>query len=149
MNIKYFEICECCNYKALDQSKWNIHIRSEKHKRNGKNKFEDRICEICGYWSMHLRYFNMHKIIAHGTIAEKKTAPFYCECCNMAFFCTLFYNKHIISKKHLQNLKNNKFNDLDNLLIDKNYMDYINKLDNKIKNIDINLKIHNNINYKL
>jgi hypothetical protein len=37
--IKYYAVCDCCNYKALDKSKWNKHLNCEKHKRNGKYKF--------------------------------------------------------------------------------------------------------------
>ena len=139
MNVKYFATCDCCNFKALDKSKWEKHINSEKHKRNGKYKFENYICKICGHFSIHIRGFKMHHIICHGTVEEKKTAPKYCECCNKAFFCDLFYNKHITSPKHKLSLKhyeliqNSKFNDIDKLIIEPYYMQYISNIEKQIK----------------
>jgi hypothetical protein len=139
MNVKYFATCECCHYKALDKSKWNKHINSEKHKRNGKYKFENYICNDCGHFSIHVKGFKMHHIVCHGTTEEKKSAPFYCECCNRAFFCNLFYNKHMESIKHKLSIKrheliqNNKFNDIDQLIVNFHYMQYLEDLEKQIK----------------
>ena len=72
MNIKYFATCECCNFKALSRTKWNIHLRSQKHLRNGKSKVENYVCEICGYWCMHVFNLNAHKICRHGLTEQKK-----------------------------------------------------------------------------
>lgn len=136
--IKYYAVCECCNYKALDKSKWNKHLNCEKHKRNGKYKFEDYICKMCGYCAVHTYNFKIHQIVCHGTIQEKKTAPFYCDCCNMAFFCNLFYGKHMKSKKHDSKLQRHKiinnhlFKHIDLLLIDQYYMEYIEQLEKTI-----------------
>ena len=30
MNIKYYDTCECCHFKALTKSKMEIHMRSQK-----------------------------------------------------------------------------------------------------------------------
>jgi hypothetical protein len=137
--IKYYATCGCCNYKALDKSKWEKHINCQKHKRNGKYKFEDYMCKICGYCALHAYNFKIHAIVCHGTTEEKKTAPFYCECCNMAFFCDLFYNKHMKSNKHNNKyirhkiIKNNLFKNEDLLLIDLYYMEYIEQLEKTIR----------------
>jgi hypothetical protein len=139
MNIKYYDICKCCNFKALDKSKWEKHINCKKHKRNGRSKYEDYQCKICNYWTLQLRNFMIHKIVHHGTTEEKKSAPKYCECCNKAFFCDLFYSKHIESLKHELTLKrhkliqNNKFNDIDQLLNDHYYMQYLDDIEKQIK----------------
>jgi hypothetical protein len=143
--IKYYAVCECCNYKALDKSKWEKHLNCQKHKRNGKYKFEDYVCEICGYCAVHTYNFKIHKIVCHGTIEEKKSALFYCKCCNMAFFCDLFYNKHMKSKKHFVKLQRHKiindhiFKDIDLLLSDQNYMEYVETLEKTICAINKNL----------
>lgn len=141
-NIKYYAICDCCNYKALDKSKWEKHVNCQKHKRNGKYKFEDCICNICGYCAVHTFNFKIHKIVCHGTSEEKKTAPFYCECCNMAFFCNLFYTKHMESKKHIAKLyrqdiiNNHVFKQIDITLIDQYYMEYVESLEKTLHTIN-------------
>ena len=131
MEIKYYQTCEYCNYKALDRSKWIKHINSQKHKRGGKTKIENNICEICGYWSVHTGNFQVHKICAHGTVEQKKQAPFYCKCCNKAYYSDLFYQNHLKSKKHNDEIKL-IIKKIDNQLIDKYYMKYINKLEKQL-----------------
>jgi hypothetical protein len=139
MNIKYFATCECCNFKAISKTKWDIHLKSQKHLRGGKSKIENYVCDICGYWCIHIYNLNAHKIVRHGTIEQKKLAKFYCECCNKAFFCPLFYDQHVKSKNHKkmlqreQLIKNSKFKDIDNTLIEPNYLLYIDELKTKIE----------------
>ena len=155
INIKYYAVCKCCNFKSLDRSKWEKHINCQKHKRNGRSKYEDYQCKICNYWTIQPRNFMIHKIVHHGTAEEKKTAPKYCECCNKAFFCDLFYNKHIESLKHELTLKfykliqNNKFNDIDKLIIEPYYMQYINDIEKQIKQsvktMKLKLKTNNHL----
>ena len=76
MNIKYFAICECCNFKALSKTKWEIHLKSQKHLRNGKSKIENYVCEICGYWCMHIFNLNAHRIVRHGLYEQKNKQNF-------------------------------------------------------------------------
>ena len=149
MNIKYYDTCECCNFKALTKSKLEIHIRSQKHIRNGKSKVESYVCDLCGYWCIHKYNFNVHKIVMHGTNEQKKASPFYCECCNKAFFRDIFHNKHINSKNHKKMLKrlelidNNFYKDVDDTLIDPNYLLYIDELKTKIDTSLLSTKIKN------
>jgi hypothetical protein len=158
MNLKYYAICECCNFKALTRTKFEVHLKSEKHKRRGRSKIEYYICESCGYWCMHKYNLNIHKVVCHGTIEEKKQALFYCEYCNKAFYCNLFYQNHIGSGIHkkmvirYQLIENNKFKDIDNMLIEPNYLLYIDELETKIKSslYKLNTKLSNcNKNYIL
>ena len=150
MNIKYFATCECCNFKALSRTKWNIHLKSQKHLRNGKSKVENYVCEICGYWCMHIFNLNAHKVVRHGLTEQKKQAKLYCECCNKAFFATLFYDIHFNSKNHKKMLQreqlinNHKFADIDDTLIDKNYMTYIDDIKTKIETSLLITKINYN-----
>ena len=149
MNIKYFAICECCNFKALSKTKWEIHLKSQKHLRNGKSKIENYVCKICNYWCIHVFNLNAHKIVRHGTIEQKKTSPFYCEYCNKAFFSPLFYNTHINSKNHKRSIqreeliKNNIYKDIDDTLTDPNYLLYIDELKTKIDSSLLIAKIKN------
>lgn len=139
MSLRYHAICEYCNFKALTRTKWEVHLRSKKHLRGGKSKVENYFCEKCGYWCMHKYNLNIHKVVCHGLIEEKKHAPFYCEICNRAFYCKLFYDNHNISVFHKNVLKrlsiidNSHLKDIDTTLIDKNYMLYIDELKTKLK----------------
>jgi hypothetical protein len=152
MNIKYFAICECCNFKALSKTKWEIHLKSQKHLRNGKSKIENYVCEICGYWCMHIFNLNAHRIVRHGLYEQKKQAKLYCECCNKAFYAKLFYDIHFDSKNHKkmlqreQLIKNNVFTDIDDTLIEKNYMVYLDDIKTKI---ETSFVITKKYNYKI
>ena len=90
MNIKYYDICECCNFKALTRSKFEIHIRSQKHIRNGKSKVESYVCDLCGYWCIHKYNFNVHKIVIHGTNEQKKNRHFIVNIVIKHFFVIYF-----------------------------------------------------------
>ena len=139
MNINFYAKCEHCNFNAISKNKWEIHLRSNKHQRNGKRKSDFNFCDICGHWCLYEYHLKIHKIISHGTIEQKKQAPFYCEHCNVAMFSNLFYDKHVSTNKHklmvkrFEMIKNNSFNDIDSLLIEQNYMAYLSELENKLK----------------
>lgn len=45
MDSKFY--CEVCNYKTNYNSKYELHIKTEKHKRNGKKK--EYLCKSCNY----------------------------------------------------------------------------------------------------
>jgi hypothetical protein len=137
MSVKYYATCECCNFNALSKRHWIAHIETQKHNRNGKKRSELNVCDTCGYWCMYHYNMDIHKIIKHGTKEQRKSSPYYCKYCDMAFFSTLFEKKHFLSKKHIHNqnaYENNPFADIDDMLVDKDYMAYINYLDDKIKN---------------
>lgn len=144
MDIKYYLTCEGCNFKALSKNKWDIHLKTNKHKRNGKSKSEFNICQLCGYWCLYEYGLNVHKIVHHGTVEDKKKAPYYCECCNKAFFCKLYYDRHMNADRHkiihtkYNILHNHKFTDIDKLLIEKNYISYLHDLEIKMKSSIIN-----------
>ena len=154
MNIKYYATCESCNFKAISKNKWDIHLTSQKHQRNGKSKSEFNFCNICNYWCLYKHHLDIHKIVCHGTIEQKKTATFYCECCNKAFYCKMFYDKHNNSNNHKkmsqreQLIKNNVFKDVDNILIEKNYITYINDLKTKIETSLLITRINDRVTVK-
>ena len=139
MDIKYYASCECCNFKALSKNKWDIHLQTNKHKRNGKSKSEFNFCKICGYWSLYEYGLNVHKIVYHGNVEDKRKAPYYCECCNKAFFRKLYYDRHMSAERHSKihkkyNMLNNHiFADIDETLIEKNYLAYVDDIKTKIE----------------
>lgn len=142
MSIKYYATCDCCNFSALSKTHWSVHINTQKHQRNGKKRSELNICDKCGYWCMYHYNMEIHKIVKHGTTEQKKTAPKYCEYCDMAFFSDLFHKKHLMSKKHKtnQSIYKNISSESEEKL---NYMIYINELETKINSslfaLNINL----------
>ena len=141
MSIKYYATCDCCNFSALSKKHWLVHINTQKHNRNGKKRSELNVCDKCGYWCMYHYNMNIHKIVKHGTTEQKKTAPKYCECCNMAFFSDLFHKKHIISKKH--KIKQLMYEPNKITSKNLNYIIYLNELETKINSslsvLNINL----------
>lgn len=148
MNLKYYAVCECCNLKVVTRNKWELHLKSQKHARNGKSKAENYVCETCGYWCLHIYNLNIHKIVRHGTIEQKKKAPFYCEHCNRSFFRNLYYDRHLNSDAHKKIIKkillieNNQFKNIDKTLVEQNYMLYLNELETKIESSLLKLYIN-------
>ena len=105
---KIFRNCETCNLICQSPSKWLKHINTEKHKRQGI-KINFYKCDKCDYGHKNKNNYNIHMIVTHGTPEEKKLkSKHYCDDCNLAFFATLYYNKHIDSKKHFNRVLINK-----------------------------------------
>jgi hypothetical protein len=100
-NKKY--ICNDCNYYTNFPSEWLKHINCAKHKRNGEKKATK--CNICDYETSSHWNLKIHALSQHASIEEKKQHKYYCENCDQVFFCKLYYDKHIISKKHNNILK--------------------------------------------
>ena len=113
---------------------------SAKYKKNYQ-------CKIYNYLIIQSRNFMIHQPLLAKARRKK-----YFKYCNKAFFCDLFYNKHIESPKHKLFLRrhkliqNNKFNDIDKLIIEPYYMQYINDIEKQIKQ---SVKIINNYLYSI
>ena len=106
-NKKSFkQSCECCKFTANTPTEWLKHVVTKKHLRNGTLLNKDLKCEICNIKSTNIFNFKVHQIIVHGTPEDRKTkCKFYCECCDVGFFCKLYYDKHNESKKHSNMIK--------------------------------------------
>jgi len=101
--------CDCCNFNAHSPTEWIKHVETKKHLRKGTKLNTNLKCEDCGFVSINSYNFNIHKILIHGTPTDRKTkSKFYCDDCDIGFFCELYYNKHMISKKHLNMVKYNQ-----------------------------------------
>ena len=101
--------CDYCNFDAHSPTEWINHVKTEKHKRKGAKLSDNLICEVCGLVSNYTFNHYVHKILVHGTPEDRRTkAKFYCEDCDIGFFCKLYHNKHILSKKHLNMVEYNK-----------------------------------------
>jgi hypothetical protein len=101
--------CNCCNFDAHSPTEWINHVETKKHLRKGAKISDNLKCEDCGFVSINSYNFNIHKILIHGTPTDRKTkSKFYCDDCDIGFFCELYYSKHMISKKHLNMVKYNQ-----------------------------------------
>jgi hypothetical protein len=101
--------CDYCNFNAHSPTEWIKHVKTEKHKRKGVKLSDNLICEVCGLVSINTFNHNVHQILVHGTPDDRRTkAKFYCEDCDIGFFCKLYYDKHILSKRHSNMVEYNK-----------------------------------------
>lgn len=99
--------CKCCNYKAKFQSEYNKHVKSQKHLRQGKMK--DYKCESCDYTATTHWNLKMHMVLKHYTNEQKKELKYYCQICDNVTFSKLYYDNHINSTSHKNNvILNNK-----------------------------------------
>lgn len=99
--------CKCCDYKAKFQSEYNKHIKSQKHSRQGKMK--DYKCESCDYTATTHWNLKMHMVLKHYTNEQKKELKYYCQICDNITFSKLYYDNHINSTSHKNNvILNNK-----------------------------------------
>ena len=140
--------CSCCNYKAKFQSEFNKHLKSQKHGRNGKPK--DIKCDICNYIATTNWNLKIHTVIKHYTLEQKKELKYYCQLCDSVVFSKLYYDNHLNSTFHknniiLENTKNGQITEIESykktkqqnktnieLVINTNY----------ISQIEINLKMY-------
>ena len=94
--------CICCDYKAKFQSEYNKHINSQKHLRQGKKK--DYKCESCDYTATTHWNLKMHMVLKHYTLEQKKELEYYCSVCDNVTFSKLYYENHINSTAHKNNM---------------------------------------------
>lgn len=107
--------CSCCNYKANFQSEFNKHLKSQKHARKGKPK--EINCDVCDYTATTNWNLKIHKVIKHYTLEQKKELKYYCHLCDSVVFSKLYYDNHINSTFHknniiLENTKNGQITDI-------------------------------------
>ena len=101
--------CDYCNFDAHSPTEWIKHVETKKHLRKGAKISDNLKCEDCGFVSNNSYNFNIHKILVHGTPADRKAkSKFYCDDCDIGFFCELYYSKHMVSKKHTNMVKYNQ-----------------------------------------
>ena len=109
--------CECCDFTANANAFWLKHIETQKHKRNGTKK--PTTCDLCNYKSVSHWNVKMHKIQKHSTKEERSKQKLYCSECDIACMCQIYFDKHMASTRHknqvlvnksLEEIKKNKIN---------------------------------------
>ncbi len=90
--------CHFCDYKTTSCTNWLKHVKTQKHKRNGKPKISK--CDICEYETSSHWNLKLHKLTQHSTKEQRESQKYYCKICDVVFFCSSYMNKHINGKCH-------------------------------------------------
>ena len=128
-NKEYF--CYLCNYKTIRCSDWCKHINSQKHKRGGEKKTTK--CDLCDYESSSHWNINNHKLSCHSTLEERKLQKYYCDICDVVFFCNAYMKKHFEGKYHKNKELANKY---ENELIERRLQENPENPENQINQIN-------------
>ena len=111
METIYKYVCEKCNIKCNDESRWKKHIETEKHKTGIKKKRSDTKepykCDKCEYKTKFTTSFKQHKLNEHKNKEEREDGfKFYCSLCDYGTFSVDFYEKHVKTNNHIKHKKN-------------------------------------------
>ena len=129
-NKEYF--CFLCDYKTSRCSDWCKHINSQKHQRDGQKK--PTKCDLCNYETSTFWNLSNHKISCHSTLEERKSQKYYCDICDVVFFCNAYMKKHYEGKYHKNKELANKYEQ--ELIVRQENEE---KLLNNINNLELNI----------
>lgn len=90
--------CDYCNVKVYHITNWNIHLNSQKHKREGKPKSIE--CIICNHKFINHITQKHHMLSNHSTKEERSKEKYYCEICDYVFISKLYFDRHNDGKFH-------------------------------------------------
>jgi hypothetical protein len=90
--------CHLCEYKSSNCTNWLKHVRTQKHLRNGKPKSSK--CNLCDYETSSHWNLKLHMLSQHSNKEEREKQKYYCEICDLVFFCNSYKNKHLNGKIH-------------------------------------------------
>ena len=100
--IKFKYYCDICDTGARNNTEWLKHTQSKKHLRGG---LKPKTCSYCNTEFSNHWNLKQHYIIIHATQEEREKCKYYCKLCNVVFLSELYFNKHNISKKHINTVK--------------------------------------------
>ena len=108
---EYKFICNQCNFKCNEKSRWEKHTESEKHKTGQRKKRCDYggpyKCERCEYETENSTTYKQHILNEHSNKEEReKGFKYYCKLCDFGIFSNSLYEKHKLSDKHIKHEKN-------------------------------------------
>jgi hypothetical protein len=90
--------CYLCDYRTTKNSDWIKHQTTKKHLRNGQPK--TTICNICNFSTSTHWNLKLHILSHHSTKEERQKHKYYCEVCDLVFFCSTYMEKHQSGKIH-------------------------------------------------
>jgi hypothetical protein len=96
--VKEGYYCYLCEYTTEKNSDWLKHQNTKRHLRNGKPK--TTTCSICEFSTSTHWNLKLHILSHHSTKEERQKYKYYCEVCDLVFFCSTYKNKHISGKFH-------------------------------------------------
>ena len=105
---RFKHTCEPCNFTATRPCEWLLHIKSEKHLRNGKPKTHKCTFHGCDHKTTIHWNMKMHIMTMHSTIEERIKMKYYCKICDTVFFSPLYLDKHNMGIKHKNMIKINE-----------------------------------------
>lgn len=90
--------CYLCEYRTTKNSDWIKHQSTRKHLRNGKPKTTK--CDKCDFTTSTHWNLKLHILSHHSTKEERQQHKYYCDTCDLIFFCSTYKNKHTNGKIH-------------------------------------------------
>ena len=90
--------CYLCDYTTKKNADWLKHQNTQRHIRNGKPKTTS--CSICNFVTSTHWNLKLHILSHHSSKEERQKYKYYCETCDLVFFCSTYMNKHIAGKIH-------------------------------------------------
>ena len=109
-NEKYKYNCNSCNFKCNENSRWEKHIETDKHK-TGRRKLRSDYngpykCNECEYETTNSTSYKQHKLNEHSNKEERENGfKYYCKLCDYGTFAKILINKHNNSDKHKKHEK--------------------------------------------
>lgn len=100
--------CESCNFETKILTHYNHHLQTKKHARNGMPK--NNKCDLCEYKGLNHWNLRAHALSVHSTKEQRQESKYYCELCDMVFFCSAYKTRHINGVKHQNKEKNQEPN---------------------------------------
>jgi hypothetical protein len=105
--FKYY--CEKCDLGCNIISRWEAHIKTEKHLTGQRKKRSDykkpHKCDKCDYETKNITTMKMHKLNYHSDKEERENEfKYYCKECDYGCFYEEIINKHYETTKHKYNM---------------------------------------------
>lgn len=102
--------CEMCKFKCKYNSGWLDHVSSKKHQQQGTQTVYKCNITNCNYESPSHWNLKIHKMNNHSTKEERASSKYYCNDCDQVFFSPIYFERHNIGKRHLNQVKVNQLN---------------------------------------
>ena len=96
-------ICDCCNYSTGRRYNFNLHLNTDKHKKNISKKPDGYVCKVCNYNTTKKYNYEKHlKTVKHinNSSVDNEKCKYNCKRCDFHTTRKTDYDRHIKSMKH-------------------------------------------------
>jgi len=90
--------CYLCKYGTSKCTDWIKHQKTKRHLTNETPK--TNTYSICNFTTSNHWNLKLHTFSQHNTIEERRNHKYYCEICDLVFFCSTYMEKHNAGKIH-------------------------------------------------